>query len=71
MNLGTLSIHEKPMAKIIIRVSQVAIRRTMYITEEQAEYLKEATTMSSTGDFTYDAPMSKGREKDDFYVGIC
>ena len=25
MNLGTLSIHEKPMAKIIIRASQVAL----------------------------------------------
>lgn len=41
------------------------MRRTLFITEEQAEYLKEATAGDSS--FMYTAPMSKGREHDKFY----
>ena len=32
-------------------------RKTMYITQEQAEYLKEATATSNAGNYQYDVPM--------------
>lgn len=39
-------------------------KRTVYITEEQAEYLKEATTTSTAGNYQYDVPFGNDS---DFY----
>ena len=41
------------------------VRKTMYITEEQAEYIKEATV--ANGSYVYDAPISRGNEGNYFY----
>ena len=50
----------------------VVRRKTIYITQEQLEALaevinEEAVMDTPAGDFGYDAPVSKGYEKDDFY----
>lgn len=44
--------------------SDVIKKNTIYITEEQAEYIKEATATSNAGNYQYDVPMG-GDE--DFY----
>ena len=43
------------------------IKKTLYITNEQAEYLREATTNSVSANAMYDAPFNRGQENDDFY----
>lgn len=40
-------------------------RKTMYITQEQADYLKEATTTMNTGNYQYTVPF--GDKNNDFY----
>lgn len=47
--------------------SDVMRRSTIYITEEQAEYIKEATTTQNTGNYAFDKPVSDGNEDSDFY----
>ena len=45
--------------------SDVIRRKTMYITQEQADYIKEATTTTNTGDYQFTVPL--GNKNDDFY----
>lgn len=58
----------QPLGGVIRKKSPVKEdRKTLYITEEQAEYIKEATASNVSANAIYDVPMSKGHEGDKFY----
>lgn len=44
-------------------------RKTLYITQEQSNYLKEATATTNAGDYEYTVPL--GNKNNDFYKEAC
>lgn len=41
-------------------------RKSLYLTQEQVDYIKEATSTSNVGNYQYDVPL--GNKNDDFYA---